>query len=99
MSIVTATFDTVSKEMSLTMDGVAVDNATYVCMGKRYDSDEHFLSVTTEVEDEENKIRRYSNVTAADLGGQGDDIPGLPGFKVSPVDSLKDRLNKYLRQK
>jgi hypothetical protein len=108
MATVVATFDTVSKQMSVTVDGKELPDASYVSMGMRYDccdpmgadrDPEYYCTVSTRSVDPDNKMSLSQTIVAsAAKGGDapGREVEGLPEFRlVEP--SLRERIAAHMK--
>lgn len=82
MAKITAEFDTNSKELSVSVDGKAVDNIYAFTVDKCYDDDGFCCSLMTLVKDEQNDTRTVTRMVAS----QSRDLPAIASQAVASVE-------------
>jgi hypothetical protein len=64
MATILTSFDTVTKELSVTMDGKAVADVTEVFIGRGYGEGGYGCQVTTKTKDEKQDLVTYTHTVA-----------------------------------
>lgn len=68
MAEIVATFNTVSKEFTVTKDGQVIDNVEYASFGRAYDGKKFGCSIDIMEKDDENDMREMRRMVASQDG-------------------------------
>jgi hypothetical protein len=100
VAIINVSFDTSSKDLTVSIDGTSLDNVQGVNFSQAWDDEDEFrCCITTFAEDEATEIKSMTQLYAAETAAAKNLIDGKPSEKFPEfIQSVPEMENKVFKQ-